>query len=187
MNKNLDKAIKIVRAGGIIIYPTDTVFGIGCRVDKVDSVRKLFKLRNRPSEKAVPVLVSSIKMAEDYAEFSDTASNLAKKYWPGGLTLVLKNKKVLPVVIGSGSTVGVRMPHHSSILELIRKVGVPIIGCSANFAGEKTPYKMSDLDPKLVKLVDYVMPGRCSLKQASTVVDLSSNKLKILRKGTVKI
>lgn len=187
MNKNLAKAIKIVKNGGIIIFPTDTAFGIGCRIDKADSVARLFKLRKRPTEKAVPVLASSIEMAKKYAEFSESAEKLAKKYWPGGLTLVLKNKKVPQVVIGGGSTVGLRMPNHNSTLQLIRKVGVPIVGCSANFAGEKTPYKMSELDFELISLVDLVLPGRCSVKKSSTVVDLSSSKIKIIREGAVEL
>jgi L-threonylcarbamoyladenylate synthase len=190
MNKNLEKAIKVVRDGGIIIYPTDTAFGIGCRIDKVDSVRRLYKIRRRPSEKAVPVLVSSKKMAEEYAsDIKPEAFELIEKYWPGGLTLVLRSTvaKVPEIVRGGGLTVGLRMPNHDSALELIRKVGVPIVGCSANFAGEATPYKMSDLNPELIKLVDFVLPGRTTLKKASTVVDLSSGKMKIIREGAVRL
>src|SRR5687767_11468951 len=140
MNKNLSEAIKIVKNGGIVIFPTDTAFGIGCRVDREKAVKKLFKLRKRPNDKAVPVLVSSIAMAEEYADPSESARKLMKKQWPGGLTIVMKNKKVSSVVRAGGSSVGIRMPKHSSTLKLIREVGVPIVGCSANFAGEATPY-----------------------------------------------
>ncbi len=189
MNKNLNKAIKIVKNGGIIIFPTDTAFGLGCRIDNENSVRKLFKLRRRPNEKAVPILVSSIKMADCYAfDKKHLTSSLMKKYWPGGLTVVMNSKPNVPgIVRGGGKTIGLRMPKHGSILKLINEVGVPIVGCSANFAGGKTPYKMSDLNPELVKLVDLVLPGRCSVKKASTVVDLSSGKMEILREGAIKI
>lgn len=187
MNKNLNKAIKIIRNGGIIIFPTDTAFGIGCRIDDRQAVARLFRLRRRPSEKAVPILVASIEMAEKYAIISPSGEDLVKKYWPGGLTIVVNNKEVPSKVIGGGKTVGLRMPNHSSALMLIKKVGVPIIGCSANFAGEATPYNMSDLNPELVKLVDFVLSGRTSIKKSSTVVDCSNNKLKVLREGAVKV
>lgn len=189
MNKNLNKAIKIVKEGGIIIYPTDTAFGIGCRIDRPDVVRRLFKLRRRSSEKAVPILASSISMAKSYAfDIKQLTIDLMKKYWPGGLTIVLNgNSNVPSVVRGDGITIGVRMPKHSSILKLIREVGVPIVGCSANFAGERTPYKVSDLNPELVKLVDFVLPGRCSVKQSSTVVEATGDKIKVIREGAVRI
>lgn len=188
MNKSLSKAIKIVKDGGIIIYPTDTAFGIGCRIDKEESVRKLFKLRKRPDEKAVPILVSSINMARMYSGLSGESLKLAKKYWPGGLTVVVKSEPTVPSIVrGGGETIGVRMPNHNTTLELIRRVGVPIVGCSANFAGGKTPYKISDLDPELIKLCDFVMNGRCSAKTASTVVSINQNKVTVLREGAVKI
>lgn len=189
MNKHLNKAIKIVKSGGIIIYPTDTAFGIGCRIDDIAAVKKLFKLRKRPDEKAVPILVSSVEMAENFTtDKTQLTADLMKKYWPGGLTVVAKSRQSVPSIVrGGGETIGVRMPNHNSTLELIRKVGVPIVGCSANFAGEPTPYKMSDLNPELIKLVDFVLPGRCSVKKASTVVDVTNGKIKILRVGAVKL
>lgn len=103
MNRNLNKAIKIVRDGGIIIYPTDTAFGIGCRIDDVAAVKKLFKLRKRPGEKAVPVLVSSIKMAGRYAfDIEQLTFDLMKKYWPGGLTVVAKSRQRVPSIVRGG-------------------------------------------------------------------------------------
>ncbi len=189
MNKGISNAIKILRKGGIVIYPTDTAFGIGSRIDDVDAVKKVFKLRNRPSEKAVPILVSSFSMAKKYGVFNSTAEKLARKYWPGGLTIVVPaiKESVPSVVRGGAETVGLRMPKHSSALRLISETGVPLVGCSANFAGGQTPHKLSDLDIELTKLVDYVLSGRCSVKKSSTVVDTSTDKIKILRKGAVNL
>ena len=189
MNNKLGQAIKIVKNRGIIIFPTDTAFGIGCRIDDVGLVEKLFKTRKRPQEKAVPVLVASIKMAEEYADINTTARKLIQQHWPGGLTVVVPAKinKTNSLVRGGGKTIGIRMPNHTTTLKLIKAVGVPIIGSSANFAGEQTPYKMSDLDSELIKQVDFVLPGRCSAKLSSTVVDCTGDKIKILRQGAVKI
>ena len=190
MNKNLEKAVRIIKKGGIVIFPTDTAFGIGCRIDDSRAIEKLFKLRRRSKDKAVPVLVSSIKMAEEYVkEINPETRMLMKKYWPGGLTIILncKKEKVPNMVRGGGNTIGIRTPGHKTIRELIRKVGIPIIAPSANFSGEKTPFKVSELDASLVRQVAFVLPGRCKLKKASTVVDCSRKPYKILRQGAVNL
>ncbi len=190
MNRNLIKAAQILKGGGIIIFPTDTAFGIGCRIDNEKTVRRLFELRKRSKEKAVPILVSSISMAEEYiGSLPPEIRKLTKKYWPGGLTLVFKcsDARVPDIVRGGGETIGVRMPGHRTVRQLIKKLGVPILGPSANFSNQQTPYNMRDFDPKLVKSVDFVMPGRCKIKKPSTVVDVSKKPWRILRQGAVKI
>ncbi|OGH16547.1 MAG: threonylcarbamoyl-AMP synthase [Candidatus Levybacteria bacterium RIFCSPHIGHO2_02_FULL_40_18] len=190
MNKNLLKALETVKKGGIIIFPTDTAFGIGCRVDDEKTVERLFQIRKRPKEKAVPVLASSINMVEDYVEYiKPDVRKLMGKYWPGALTLVLpaKVERVSNLIRGGGKTIGIRIPDHDSILRVIRAVGVPILGPSANLAGEKTPFKMSDLDPNLVRLVDFVLHGRCKIKKPSTVLDVSKKPWKVIRQGAVRL
>jgi L-threonylcarbamoyladenylate synthase len=184
------KAIEVLKRGGIVIFPTDTAFGIGCRIDREDTVKRLFRIRQRPTNQAVPVLVSGIEMAKIYlTPLSDNVRLLMENYWPGGLTIIHPCKIGLtpPLVRGFGSTLGVRMPDHEIALKLIEKVGVPILGASANFSGKPTPYNFSDLDPKLTKLVDYVVPGVCKTKRASTVIDCSVTPWKILRQGNVKV
>lgn len=187
----IDTAVKILNDGGIIIFPTDTAYGIGCRIDKKSAVERLFHVRNRPHEKATPVLVSGIEMAREYLlEIPHEVEELLmKKYWPGGLTVVLPCKKdlVLPLVRGGGDTLGVRMPNHEIALEIIKSIGVPILGPSANFADDTTPYAFSDLDPKLVELVDYPIEGEVTSKKSSTVIDCSTKPWRILREGAVKI
>lgn len=186
----IQEAIKVLNNSGIIIFPTDTVFGIGCRIDKEDAIEKLFNIRKRPKDMAMPVLCSSISMVKDYVqEIPDDVQNLMNKYWPGALTIVLpcKTEKVPALVRGGGSTIGVRMPNHQISLELIKGVGVPILGPSANFHGERTPYSTDDLNPELTKLVNFVVPGETKLKKASTVVDCSVKPWKILREGAVKL
>jgi L-threonylcarbamoyladenylate synthase len=187
MTKN---TVTIVREGGIIIFPTDTAFGIGCRIDRPDSVDRLFRIRKRPPEQAMPVLVSSIEMALAYfTDPSDIVRHLMKTYWPGALTIVAPCKKdlIYSPIRGNGNTIGLRMPDNQTILKIIEDVGVPVLGPSANFHGDPTPYSLSDLNPELMKLVDYVVPGECTVKQASTVVDCSVEPYKILRQGAIKL
>lgn len=191
MEEKIQEAVDVLNQGGLVIFPTDTAFGIGCRIDKPDAVRRLFTLRKRPDTQATPVLVSGVEMAESYfASVPDAIKkNLIDRYWPGALTIVLpcKKEKVPELVRGKGENLGVRMPNHATALSLINRVGVPLLGPSANFHGEKTPYTIAELDKELVKLVDFVIEGECSVKEASTVIDCSVSPWKILRQGAIRI
>jgi L-threonylcarbamoyladenylate synthase len=181
---------EIVRNGGIIIFPTDTAFGIGCRIDNPAAVDRLFKIRRRPAGQAMPVLVGTREMALTYyLDPSDVVRRLMKDYWPGALTIVApcRTNVIDSPIRGGGKNVGLRMPNHPAILRIIEEAGVPILGPSANFHTEPTPYSAADLNPELVKLVDYVVPGECSVRQASTVVDCSVTPYKILRQGAVQV
>ena len=187
MEKDIQKAINILKQGGIVIFPTDTAYGIGCRIDNTDSVKRLFKIRRRPRSMAVPVLVDSVSMAKTLllSPFPNNVRRIMKDYWPGALTIVYKCrlKAVSPLVCGGGKNLGVRMPDNNKILDIIKEVGVPILGPSANFHGDKTPYKEQDLNKDLLKLVDFVVLGVCKTKLSSTVVDTTVVPWKILRQG----
>lgn len=185
----LEKAISILQEGGIVIYPTDTAFGIGCRIDNQTSVEHLFEIRQRPKNQPTPVLVDSTEMAQEYLEPipNEVREKLMEKYWPGGLTIILYcNKvKVPKLVRGGGDTLGVRIPTGKVILDIIKGVGVPILAPSANFHGEKTPFTFQDLDKRLLGMVDYVVRGKCLLKKPSTIVDCTRKPWKIIRHGAV--
>lgn len=191
MDKQIGEAVKVFKNGGIVIFPTDTAFGIGCRIDNKDAVERLFEIRRRPKTKAVPVLFDTIDMARKYVrEIPQKAESLMKKYWPGALTIILCCNRVnVPLLVrGGGETLGVRIPNHKIIREIISKVGVPILGPSANFSGEKTPYSFKELDKKLIRLVDFVVSGETGGgKMASTVIDCSRKPWKIIREGATKI
>ncbi len=187
--ERINLAIEILKQGSIVIFPTDTAFAIGCRIDNEKSVERLFALRKRSADKAVPVLVSSLEMAREFwmEPISSTVSDFTHSYWPGAVTIVYtaQKGKIPSLVLGGGETIGLRMPNHEIALNLITGVGVPLVGTSANFAGEKTPYNLADLNPELVKLVDLVVPGECSLKKASTVIDCTIDPAKIIRQGAI--
>ncbi len=187
---DLKKAIYILNNGGIVIYPTDTAYGIGCRIDKPDAVERLFRIRKRPLTQATPVLVSSTEMALPYfAQPTDIVRHLMKTYWPGSLTIVYycRQDLIYSPIRGGGKSVGLRMPDHQVALELIHGVGVPILGPSANFHSGETPYSRKNLDPALVKLVDFVIPGECKIGNVSTVVDCTVSPYRIIRQGATKL
>lgn len=190
MKADIQKAIEILNNGGTIIYPTDTAFGIGCRIDRHESVDRLFHIRKRPASQAMPVLVESKLMALTYYDSpSDIVRRLMDVYWPGALTIVAPTKinLIYSPIRGGGKNIGLRMPNNSITLAIIRGVGVPIAGPSANFHGDKTPFQVEDLNPELIKLVDYVIPGKCQYNVASTVVDCSVDPYVILRQGAVNL
>lgn len=192
MNQQIDQAIRVLKNGGIVIFPTDTAIAIGCRIDNKESLKRLFEIRRRPENKPLLVLVDSFKMAKDYLLPipKKVTDKLIKKYWPGPLTIILKCRvnKVPSLVRGGGDTLGVRLPNDSNLLRLVKGVGVPIVAPSANFSGAKTPFKFEDLDLRLAKLADYVLEGETGSKESvSTIIDCTVKPWKVIRKGAVKL
>lgn len=188
MNNEIKKAVEILNKGGIVVFPTDTVYGVGCRIDNEKAVKKLFKIRKRPAAQAFPVLVSGIPQAKKYfLNCPREIENLMKKYWPGALTIVYKCKnKIIPKLVrGGGGTIGLRMPNHKIPLEIIKNVSVPLLGPSANFHKYPTPKNFSELDPEFIKLVDFVIKGEVKLGISSTVLDCTQKPYKIIRQGGV--
>jgi len=188
VGKDLERVIEILKAGGIAIIPSDTVFIPACRIDKIDAIRKLYKIKKRPKNQPTLVLVNSISMAKKYVKITKSANELIKKFWPGPLTIIFTAKNSVPKNIqGKGGTLGVRYPNYSFILKIIKKVGVPILAPSANFKGKPPPKKFADLDEEFIKRVDYVFEGKCKIGQESTVVDATVIPPKVIREGAVKL
>lgn len=190
ITKDIQTAIDTVRRGGILIYPTDTAYGIGCRIDRPDAVDRLLQLRRRPSGKPVPILVSSIGMGLRY--FSKPPPGvcaLMDTYWPGALTIVYfaQKDRVYSTIAGPDMTVGIRMPDHPVPLRIISETGVPLVGTSANFSGQETPFEPSGIHPDLAKNADCVIYGDGIGCIVSTVLDCTSDPFKILRQGGVRI
>lgn len=191
MEQEIERAVKIVNEGGLVIFPTDTAFGIGCRIDNNDAIKRLFTIRKRPETQATPVLVDTVKMAQEFVQHipKDLIDKLIEPYWPGALTIILPclTDKVPALVRGGGSTLGVRIPNHKTARAIIQGVGMPILGPSANFHGEATPYSFESVNKEIIKQVDFVVSGECTVKQASTVIDCSKTPWQIIRQGAVTI
>jgi len=182
------KAVEVLKEGGIIIFPTDTAFGIGCRIDNSESVRRLFQIRERPLHQPPPVLVESIAKAKLYAEISDEIKrNILERYWPGAVTVILPVNEGVDPLLQKDNGIGLRVPNNDGLLSVIEKVGVGIVGCSANFHGKPTPYRIEDLDNELIAKVDFVLEGVCTLKKESTVISCLSDEFTIVRQGAVNI
>lgn len=176
--KDLNNAVEIFRKGGVVIFPTDTVYGIGCKWDSVGGVARIRNIKH--STQNFPVLVANITQAHAIGKITPQALQLINKYWPGGLTILVKSKK-------NDQKIGIRMPLSESVKYIIENLGSPILGTSANFHGQKAPTNIEDVDPKLIKLVDYVVKGECEKGTESTVIDTTVSPTKILRRGAIVI
>jgi L-threonylcarbamoyladenylate synthase len=184
------KCLEIFKTGGIVIFPTDTAYGIGCRMDNEQTIRRLFKIRNRPLDQPMPVLLGSKEMVRRYfvEKIPQKLNIIMNKFWPGGLTIIYyyRSDLVSPLITAGKKNIGLRIPDHTDLRDIINTLGVGILGPSANFHGQKTPYKFNQIDSELIKLVDYVYKGESKSNLASTVLDCTQKKFKIVRHGAVK-
>jgi L-threonylcarbamoyladenylate synthase len=180
------EAAKVLRRGGIVAYPTDTVYGLGCDPYNVDAIKRLIDIK-AGRRKPLPVLASGIDKIERIAVFTDLARKLAGKYWPGPLTIVLERKPALPDIITFGlNTVGVRIPNHPVALKLIKRCGGLLIGTSANLSGSKPPVAANEVREQIGDKVDFILDGgETPLKRESTVVSLIYGKLEVIRAGPI--
>src|SRR3989344_2655207 len=156
--KDLDRAGQILRRGGVIIFPTDTVYGIGARWDSEIAIARIRRIKG--SSQNFPILVKDRQQAHKFAKFSPAASNLASRFWPGPLTLILQAQN-------ADQKIGVRIPDSELVKTLIEKSGFPIIGTSANYHGKLSPTTFSQIDKDLIKKVDFVIGGTCKIGRAS--------------------
>lgn len=173
-------------SGSIIVYPTDTVYGLGCDSFNSNAVARLKRIKKRKA-RPLPLLVGSTGIAEDFGCFSPKARTLADLFWPGKLTLVVKEKvKFLDSVTCGSGVVGLRVPNHSFLLGLLQYLTAPIIGTSANISGAPPSTTADEAEQQLGSGVDLVIDGgRSQTPIPSTVVDVSSRRMKLLRDGAI--
>lgn len=182
----INKTVKILKSGGVVIFPTDTVWGIGCSIENPDAIKKLYEIKRRELNKPTAVLVGSLKQANKLGIFNTKTLTLAQKYWPGGLTIIVKAKSMVPKnILGPNNTVGIRIPNHPLFLSIANNLDFGIVAGSANFVGQPTPTRKNQLDSNLIKLVDYVVDGESLGLFASTVVDTTLSPFKVVRQGLI--
>lgn len=189
-NKNvIARAVQVLKSGGTVIFPTETVYGIGADPFNEKAVNKVFRMKGRSFHKPLAVIVSNAKEILPLVEhLTPLAKRLIKKYMPGPMTLILKKSAMIPDIVTAGEkTIGIRMPDHKIARMLLKEIGSPIVATSANRSGY-APATTAAEALKQIKGADLVLcGGKTTLGEASTVVDLSGKKAKILRQGTLKI
>jgi L-threonylcarbamoyladenylate synthase len=188
MEAQVKKAIHALKKGGIVAYPTDTVYGLGANALDEAAVLRVYAAKRRPHHLAVPILLASIFQIDEVArDIPAIAWSLAERFLPGGLTLVLYKSPVIPdVVTGGDDKIAVRVSAHPIPIALIEGVGAPITGTSANLSGNPNPVTAEEVHLQLGNSVDLIIDGgRCQGDVASTVIDVTGEHPLILREGVI--
>jgi L-threonylcarbamoyladenylate synthase len=188
MEQQVKKAIHALKKGGIVAYPTDTVYGLGANALDEAAVLRVYAAKRRPHHLAVPILLASISQIDEVArDIPAIAWSLAERFLPGGLTLVLYKSPVIPdVVTGGDDKIAVRVSAHPIPIALIEGVGAPITGTSANLSGNPNPVTAEEVHLQLGNSVDLIIDGgRCQGDVASTVIDVTGEHPLILREGVI--
>lgn len=177
IGRDIKKAADIIRNGGIVIYPTETVYGIGANIFSQDALKKVFAIKKRMPGKPVSIAVSGFGMISDLAYINEKERRFIEKLLPGPVTVLLKKKDTVPDILTSGDVVGIRYPDHNIAIELIELAGVPITSTSANISGEPPPCRVDEIKIS----ADFIIDGGNCGGEPSTVVDIVNRK--IVRKG----
>ena len=187
---DIERAAAILREGGLVVFPTETVYGLGANALDTNAVKKIYTLKGRPATSPLIVHVASIKQARGLAsEWLPEAERLARKYWPGPLTLVVPKKNVIPDEVSAGlPTVGLRMPRHPVALQLIQAAGVPIAAPSANRFTELSPTTAEHAREAFGTETPFLLDGGpCEVGLESTVIAVTESGLEVLRPGMASV
>lgn len=187
-DKKLQEVANIIRQGGIVVFPTETVYGIGTNGLDSKSISKLYHVKQRPLNKPISLLVSSLEMVKAVTEnISDIEYKLMEEFFPGPLTIILKKNKLVPNNLTNNTdTVGIRLPDNIIARKLIEYANVPIATPSANISGRSSGTNIQDIIKDFGDKVDYYIDGGPSkLGIGSTIVKIEDNKPLILREGSI--
>jgi L-threonylcarbamoyladenylate synthase len=189
MSLSIDQAAARIRAGGLVAFPTETVYGLGANALDAAAVGRIYELKSRPAASPLIVHVASVEMAREVvAEWPPLAEELAQRWWPGPLTLVLPKRPCVPGIVTAGlPTVGVRMPAHRLALALIEQSGVPIAAPSANRFTGISPTTAEHVRAAFGDAVDVLEGGPAQVGIESTVVAIENGKLRLLRPGMISL
>jgi L-threonylcarbamoyladenylate synthase len=186
-NKQVEQLVKVLRAGGVVIFPTDTVWGMGAWINSREGITKLYALKKRQADKPTAVLVGSLKQAEEYGVFSRKQRWVMQKYWPGALTVIVPAKAGVPKsMVNSKGGIGIRWPKSELVKQVCLALGGAVVASSANVAGSDPPVAYHQVDPNLKAAVEMTVKDMGELSgTASTVVDWTGETAKIVRQGEV--
>ena len=187
--KYIEDAALVIKNGGTVAFPTETVYGLGANALDEESVKKIFIAKGRPQDNPLIIHVASKNIDEYVKNVPEVAKKLMEKFWPGPMTLILEKKDIIPMTTSANlDTIGVRMPSNEIALELIKESGVPIAAPSANISGKPSPTDLERCVEDLTGRVDYIIGGEKSkVGVESTIVDCTVNPPLVLRPGGITL
>ena len=186
----VEKAAELIKQGKIVVFPTETVYGIGTNGLDEQAVKRLYEVKQRPLNKPISLLVSNMEMINLIAkDITEAEYKIMEKFFPGPLTIILKKKEIVPDILTAGqNTVGVRMPRGEIARKLVEYANVPIAAPSANISGEPSGTNLQEIKKHFEGKVDYFIDGGNSeLGLSSTIVQVVDGKPQILRQGSITL
>lgn len=184
---NIDKICDVINNKGLVITPTDTVYGIMADAMDEDAIKKVYDIKKRGYNKPLIILVDSFEMLSQYTEeISEMERKLMNRFWPGLVTFILKkNDKISNLITAGNNTVGVRIPDNKDLLEIIRRLNRPVVSTSANITETPVITSIEMLEADIIDNIDYIEDGGYLDNQSSTIVKINDNELVILREGKI--
>jgi L-threonylcarbamoyladenylate synthase len=184
---NMNDVIKHLKKGGIIITPTDTVYGIMADAANDKAVKKVYEAKKRSFDKPLIVLVNSVEMLNDYVlEIDDITKRIIDKYWPGPLTILFKKNNRLSKYVSNNDYIGIRYPNNEIIINILNEFNKPVVSTSANISNNEVVTEVSMIPGELLEKVDFVLDGGNLSNESSTIIKVEDGKIEILREGSLK-
>ena len=185
--KGIEKTWQVIKKGGIVIFPTDTVYGIGCNPYNINAVKKIYEIKSREKIKSLPVLAYSLDIVKEITCIDSFTEKIIKKYWPGPLTLILKlTDKKLKKSLKLDKKIAVRIPDSKCTLKLLEKCGL-LVGTSANISGNSSYTNPNECIKNIKNYDIFLNGGTITSKGESTIIEIENEKIKMIREGELKI
>lgn len=181
----VEKAVRVLQLGGLVVYPTETLYGLGANIMDLGAIQRVFEVKGRFHNKPISIAFRDVRHADKYVYFTPAARKLAEIFLPGPLTMILPAKISLGEMFG-GEKIAVRVSNHKVVQAIMSKVKFPITATSANISGKADPICAQDSIDQIGEKIDLILDsGKCEHSMPSTVVDLSEGKIVIVREGVI--
>ncbi len=186
--KEVEKVANLIKDGKVVCFPTDTVYGVGVIYDNVDAIKQMKIAKGRDENKPFPMMVCDYEQMSTVAKVDENIKKIVDKFTPGALTLVMrKNENIEDYVTNGKDTIAIRIPDNKFILDLLKLVGKPMLVTSANLSDYPSCNNINEVLKQLDNRVDAIVNGECGTGVASTIIDVTDNKIKLLRMGTISL
>ncbi len=180
----ISKVVECLKQGGVIAYPTDTIYGIGCDIFNKKGVKKIYQIKQRDPRKPFSFICADLSDVSNYAQVSNFAFKTMRRHLPGPYTFVLEATRVVPDNLTTRQkTVGIRIPENPIALAIVKELGHPLVTTSANISGEDAHQDPAEIQEAMGKMIDMVVDGGILMGNASTVISLIDDQIEVLRQG----
>jgi len=181
----IKQVVDCLKRGGVIVYPTDTIYGLGCDIFNRKGIKKIYQIKQRDARKPFSFICSDLAEVANYAQISNFAFKIMKRYLPGQFTFVVEATRIVPdALITKQKTVGIRIPANPIVQAIVRELGHPLVTTSANLSGAETPQDPQEIENELGRMVDMVVDGGILMSEGSSVISLLDDRIEILRQGS---